>query len=77
MKLKRREDPCACTGSGCRWKNHSWFDDRGRLESIDAQCDDCGRWRDWKRDEWVAPAPESDEPFLTKGLGNFGDTCSS
>jgi hypothetical protein len=45
------ESPCEKTDLACEWQKEEFYSEEGELESWDLFCVDCGRWRDWKKEE--------------------------
>jgi hypothetical protein len=62
------EAVCDATGEPCNWLSEEWCDDNGEIALWDCFCGDCGRWRDWSRDE---------APTVHHALANTPETTAS
>lgn len=50
---EERETLCEVTKKPCEWQSEEWYDANGEMESWDLFCVDCGRWRDWSKEEAI------------------------
>lgn len=48
---RETEAPCAVTGKPCQWMSEDETDEAGEIVAWDLFCANCGRYRDWDKDE--------------------------
>ena len=61
------EAPCEKTGMPCCWECEEEYGEHGALAAWDLFCPDCGRYRDWSKDE-MESGEEAKEMTINEAL---------